>query len=270
MTVITQAARGITIHRFSLLADHPGLLHGISDRRGGLSQGEYASLNMGLHVGDDPETVLLNRRRFCEAAGIDHRSLVVGEQIHAGSVGVVTRSDRGRGARDKSTAIEGTDALVCAEPGVPLMALGADCPLLIIFDPDAAVVALVHASWRSILAGILPAAVRVMADLGARPARLLAAIGPCVGKCCYCVRRDFLILVNGAMPDAESYIEERSGRAYFDLQAAVAAELCRAGMTSKRIAAAGLCTSCNSDVFYSFRASGGLTGRFAAFAQIVE
>ena len=264
--MIIRKTNGVSIHSFSALAERHRLLHGFSGRGGGVSQGGYASLNLGLHVGDDPALVLENRRRFCRAAGIDLGRLVVGEQVHGGSVCTVTQSDAGRGAREHESSIAGADALVSNQPGVPLMALSADCPLVVMFDPEAPAAAVVHAGWRSIAARILTAAVKAMAALGAAPGRLLAGIGPAAGRCCYDVRADFI----RAMETAERHVARREGRTFFDLEGAASDELQAAGVPAGSIHSACLCTCCHADAFYSARASGGRTGRFGAFVCMSE
>ena len=260
----------IAIHTFGSLARVPGLLHGVSGRQGGVSREPYDSLNLGLHVGDDPQCVLDNRRRLCDATGIDPARLVVAEQVHAGAVATVTVRDAGRGAFDHQTALPAADALATADRALPLMALSADCPLVVIVDPDGRVLGLVHASWRSTAAGIIGRTVSAMAALGGRPGRMLAAIGPCVGNCCYEVRNDFIhIAAHSAIVNADNYIDGRGGRTFFDLPAAVTGQLCEAGVPRRNVEASGICTACSTDRFYSHRAEAGTTGRFAAFAMFV-
>ena len=259
----------ISLHTFASLSRVPGLLHGVTDRHGGVSAAPYHSLNLGLHVGDDPRCVLENRRRLCDAAGIDPGRIVVAEQVHAGTVATVTARDAGRGALDHCTALPAADALVTANRALPLMALSADCPLVIIIDPERRVLGLVHASWRSAAAGVIGAAASAMVALGGRSDHMLAAIGPCVGNCCYEVRDDFIhIAVHSAITKADTYIGRRGGRTFFDLPAAVTGQLCEAGVPRRNVEASGVCTACSTDRFYSYRAAG-TTGRFAAFAMLL-
>jgi len=267
--MLARRTDGITIHTFAGLSRYPGLRHAVSDRAGGVSSGCWESLNLGLHVGDEPRRVIENRRRFCDAAGFDHARLVVAQQVHAGVAAAVTAADSGRGALDHAEAVPGADALVCAQPGVPLMALCADCPLVLLVDGPARVLGVVHASWRSIAANILPRSVRLMREMGAEAGRIRAAIGPCVGKCCYEIREGMLKTVNGSGLPADTYTERRSaGRLFFDLASAVAGQLQAAGVGERLIETAGLCTACNAGRFYSYRASGGQTGRFALLAEM--
>ena len=271
--MFTEHHNGIAIHRFSIFRGVPGLVCGFSGRTGGVSTGGYASLNLGLHVGDAPHCVLENRRRLCGAAGIDAQRLVIGEQVHAGVVRIVCAADAGRGATGHGSSVNGADGLVTAEPLLPLMALSADCPLVVLHDAQARVLGVVHASWRSAAAGIVGAAVDAMASLGGTPARMRAAVAPCVGKCCYEVRDDFIeIIVHSAIGTAERYIERREGRTFFDVRAAVAGLLRASGLAECSIEAAEACTACTTGAFYSHRACGGAqggkTGRFALFAEM--
>jgi len=259
----------ISLHTFPSLARVPGLLHGVTDRRGGVSAAPYDSLNLGLHVGDDPRCVLENRRRACDAAGIDPERLVVAEQVHRGNVATVTARDAGRGALDHSAAVAEADALVTADRHLPLMALSADCPLVIIVDPERSVLGLVHSGWRSTAAGIAGAAISAMAALGGRPDHMLAAISPCVGKCCYEVQDDFIdIAVHSAIVKADTYLDRRGARTFFDLPGAVRGQLCEAGVPRRNIEASGVCTACSTDRFFSNRVDG-TTGRLAALAMLL-
>jgi hypothetical protein len=153
----------------------------ITTRRGGVSTGPYASLNLGLHVGDDPEAVVENRARAAGALGAALDHLVLADQVHGATVATVPASARGRGARALGDTVGAADALVTAEPGPVLTVLVADCVPVLLVDPGARVLACVHAGWRGTAAGVVPAALRAMAALGARPASVVAAVGPAVG-----------------------------------------------------------------------------------------
>lgn len=152
----------------------------VTTRRGGVSRDAYASLNLGLHVGDDEAAVLENRRRAAAALGAAPGEAVFARQIHGRNVHVVTAADRGRGSLSTADAIPGTDALVTAEPGIALAIMVADCAPIILYDPVAHVLACVHAGWRGTLARVGEAAVAAMRRLGSRPADIVAGIGPAV------------------------------------------------------------------------------------------
>ncbi|MEI6453354.1 MAG: polyphenol oxidase family protein [Actinomycetes bacterium] len=158
----------------------------VTTRFGGNSKDTFKSLNFGLHVGDDPKRVIENRQRALTAFGDSCGNLVLAEQTHSSNAVVVAGSDRGRGSTNHLSAIEDCDALVTKEPGLVLAIQSADCVPILLFDPVAEVLALVHAGWRGIAgsdgSGILTAAIERMVGLGAKPAQLLASLGPSVAQ----------------------------------------------------------------------------------------
>ncbi len=144
------------------------------------------------------------------------------------------------------------------------MAFSADCPLIALVDPGRRAIGLVHASRRGTLGRIAARAVRAMERLlGCRASDLVAAIAPSIGPCCYEVGDEVLAEARRALPDADRFFSRRNGRLHLDLWAANTEQLVEAGMPPQRIEAPTLCTRCHSDEFFSHRASGGRTGRFA-------
>lgn len=254
----------MVLHRFASFGGLDGVVHAVSTRHGGVSRGAFESLNVGLHVGDEPEAVLENRRRLCEAVGVELDSLVAGAQALGNAVAWVTEADRGRGARDAATALRDTDALMTDSTGIALIAFSADCPLIALVDARRRAIGLVHASRRGTLDRIAERTVRAMGRLlGCRAADLVAAIAPSIGPCCYEVGDDVAAEARQALPGAERLLARRNGRWHLDLWAANAAQLVAAGLAAERIELPGLCTRCRPDEFYSHRASAGTTGRFA-------
>jgi polyphenol oxidase len=152
----------------------------VTTRHGGVSSGPYATLNLGLHVGDVPDNVLENRRRVATALGADLGDFAFCEQSHGNQVKIVSAADRGRGTLRRHDAIGQTDAVVTTDPGTVLVVLVADCVPIILYDPQAHVLACVHAGWRGTVAGVTGAALHTMRSLGAQPGRILAAVGPAV------------------------------------------------------------------------------------------
>jgi polyphenol oxidase len=182
--------------------DVSGLDAAVTARPGGVSSGPYESLNLSLSVGDDPGRVLENRRRLAAAFGADPADFVFARQVHGAGVRVVGAADRGSGAFSVDDAIDGADALVTSSPGVVLAILTADCVPVVLHDPQAGVLACVHAGWRGTVAGVTAAAVTAMADLGARPAAIVAGIGPAVAADRYQVGPDVHQAVTGAFGPA--------------------------------------------------------------------
>jgi len=255
---------GVGVRRFESLEGLDGVVHGVSTRAGGVSDGAFASLNVGLHVGDEAEAVVENRRRLCEAVGVPLGSLVAGAQVLGNAVAWVTEADRGRGATDQATALPDTDALITDSPGVSLLAFSADCPLIAIVAPQSRAIGLAHASRRGTLGGIAARTVRAMERLlRCDPAEMLAAIAPSIGPCCYEVGDEVVAETHRVLSDADRFVTRCDGRPHLDLWGANVAQLAEAGVPADQIELAGVCTRCNPDTYFSYRASGGRTGRFA-------
>jgi len=247
--------------QFEALSRFDRLAHGVTSRRGGVSAGPYAELNVGLHVGDDPERVIENRQRACEALGVRFESLTFGQQAHGDSVHVLEASQAGAGRESFEDGLPATDGLIVREPGTAIGVFVADCVPLVIYDPVKQAAAAVHAGWRGTTAGIAGKAVGTMAEsCGARPGSLVAAIGPAIGPCCYQVSEEVARAVGAA--------DRREGQWYADLAEANRRQLLAAGVREENIELSGTCTACHADEFFSERRLGRPTGRFAAFVAL--
>ncbi len=198
-------------------------------REGGISTGAYSSLNLGSG-GDDPARIAENRRRACEELGLDAGRLAVNRQRHSPRV---NRAEAGVHGQQG-------DGLWTDEPGVPLLALSADCvPIAIAATQGRPALAVVHAGWRGLADGIVEAGVEA---LGA--AETAAIVGPAVGPCCYEVGAEVSARFDPDLTDGEILnLWEASERA-----------LRRAGVG--RVERVDLCTRCNPDLFFSHRHSG--------------
>ncbi|MFP4057976.1 MAG: polyphenol oxidase family protein [Candidatus Brocadiia bacterium] len=257
-------ARPVPVHRFQSFAELDRVVHAVSTRTGGVSQGPFASLNVGFHVGDEPEAVLENRRRLCQAAELELDRLVAGQQVLGSAVGWVTEADCGRGARDRESALPDVDALMTDSRGVVLAAFSADCPLVAIAEPRRGAVGLAHASRKGTFGDIAGRTVRAMRKLlGCDPGAMRAAIAPSIGPCCYEVGEDVLGEAAASASEAPRFLLRDPGRLRFDLWGANVAQLVAAGVPRQEIEVAGICTRCHAERFFSHRASGGRTGRFA-------
>ncbi len=247
----------LALHRFEGLAGAP-LVHAITTRLGGHSAGHLASLNLGHTVGDAPEAVAHNHARLLAALDIPAERVVTAHQVHGTRVAVATPADGGR-------VIPQTDALITVTPGLYLMLRYADCVPVLLYDPRRGAIGLAHAGWQGTLAGTAARAAKTMiAEFGCRPEDLQAAIGPSIGPCCYEVGPEVVAAAEAAFPQAPDLLRRRrpNGHAYLDLWSANAYQLAQVGL--RQIECARLCTACRTDLFYSHRAEGGRTGRFAA------
>ncbi len=198
-------------------------------REGGVSAGEYASLNLGSRS-DDPARIAENRRLACAELGLDSALLAVNRQRHTA---VVHRARAGG-------RVEIGDALWSDEPGVPLLALGADCvPIAIVATSGEPTLAVVHAGWRGLAGGVVAAAV---AALGG--GRTAAVVGPSIGPCCYEVGPE----VSG------QFAEDLTRDGILDLWQSSERALRGAGVEA--VERLDLCTRCNPERFFSYRRTG--------------
>lgn len=254
------------IHHLESLSEFPWLACGVSTRRGGVSAPPFDTLNVGLHVGDSPDAVLENRRRFCGALGVELDSLVTGAQVLGSAVAWVTDADCGKGATDATSALHDTDALITDSVGVSLLAFSADCPLVAVVDPERRAIGLAHASRKGTFGRIAARTVAAMEKLlDCRPEAMHAAIAPCIGPCCYQVGSEIL---DGALRCLSRHFTERDGALFLDLWEANVEQLAEAGLPSNHIERPSACTCCSPDSFFSYRASGGCTGRFGLLLGI--
>ena len=226
-----------------LLAEAAGVRHGFFTRQGGVSEGLYASLNVGVGSGDDPVHVLENRLRAATALGSG--TLVTCYQVHSARAVHAASLWPGRPPE--------ADGVVTETPDLVLGALAADCAPVLIADPEARVVAAVHAGWRGALAGVVGSAVARMAEVGGDPARMVAAVGPCIGPNSYEVGLEFLAAFIDADPaNARFFASGASAeKRLFDLPAYVLSRLAEAGVT--RAEWIGRDTYAEPDVFFSNR-----------------
>jgi len=260
--MIREQIDGIVLYRFEGLSGVEGLVHAVLTRVGGVSQGPYATLNLGHTVGDNLAAVEENHRRALSALGLGSRRVVSSYQVHGPRVGVVGRAHLG-------TVQPATDALVTAVPAVPLLMRFGDCAPLLFFDPVRRVVGVAHAGWRGVVVGTIGATVRTMTErLSCDPTDLWAGIGPTIGPCCYVVGSEVAAAVEGACPSGANVVRYVNGRIYLDLPAAVRAQLRAVGV--EQIEDADLCTACRVDEFFSHRAEHGHTGRFGVVMELLE
>ena len=217
-----------------------------STRIGGVSDGPFASLNLGRMTEDDPERVEENRRRLCAEVGASFERLTLNRQQHSATVHRAQPGRRG----------EPGDGLWTDEPNVPMLKLTADClPIAVARANGTPALALVHAGWRGLLEGVVAAAV------GALGGKAVAAIGPAIGPCCYEVGTDV------AEPFAETFGRRVARKGRLDLWTTAELALRAAGCTS--VERVDLCTSCNPELFFSHRRDAGLTGRQGVIGLVV-
>jgi hypothetical protein len=230
----------------ALTADGMPVPHGFFTRRGGVSEGPFASLNCSLSSADDPARVRENRARVARSLAIEPAALLGLTQVHGDRVVTVTQPWLpGHGAQ--------ADAMVADRPGIGLAIVTADCAPVLFADAGRGVVGAAHAGWRGAVLGVLDATVAAMAALGAAPHRIVAAIGPCIAPESYEVGPDLRdqVLARSA-PDAAFFAPgQRADRWQFDLPGYCAARLRAAGVG--HVILMGIDTLTDADRFFSHR-----------------
>ena len=231
----------VEVNRAGVLA---GLPHGFLGRRGGVSTGVLAGLNVGYGSSDDKEAIDENRRRAI-AAVLPRAELATVHQVHSPRVVVAERAWR-------MDARPHADAMVSITPGLLLGILTADCAPILLADAEGGVVGAAHAGWRGALAGVAEATIDAMEALGARRGRIAAAVGPCIAQASYEVDEPFRSNFIGHDVTNRSFFRNGpAGRPHFDLEAYVVARLTGAGIG--QIEASHLDTYADPDRFYSYR-----------------
>lgn len=245
-----------------------GAVHCFTTRYGGVSEGVLSSLNLGIHRGDRPENVLENYRILGDAVGFSPEDLVFTHQTHTAIVRQVGRADRGQGL---FAPVPGDyDGLITDEPGVALIVFSADCTPILLYDPVRHAIGAVHAGWRGTAAGIAANAVRLMGEqFGSDPANIRAAIGPCIGPCCFETGPEVPeAMVSALGAEAENYIAPKGEKYYVNLKEMNRLWLERAGVTQVELSCD--CTRCQPLRFWSHRITGDARGSQAAIIMLPE
>ena len=233
-------ANGWLMGKFPALTEW-GIPHAVSTRFGpDVQQVAVATMAAGLHV--------------AEPLGLPN--VAFANQVHGAQVQVARQPGN----------VGDADALCTNQGGLALLGKSADCPLILLADPERGAVGFAHASWRSTVAGIIPALIRQMVQhLGCRPKHMLACICPSIGPECYEVGSEVQqMAVTGIGPHAQVFFRLGKRRAHFDLWAANSDALMRCGLPQQNIYVAGICTLCHNDLLPSYRKEGAAAGRFMA------
>lgn len=224
----------------------PGIRHAFFTRRGGVSEGLFASLNCGFGSRDEPRKVEENRAIGAAALGLGPDRLVSCHQVHGTATVTVERPWR----REQNPK---ADAMVTRVPGIALGILAADCAPVLFADPAARVIGAAHGGWRGALAGVVEATVTAMVALGARVERIRAGIGPCIGQKSYEVGPEFHAAFAAADRESGRFFApaERDGHFLFDLPGYIAHRLRRLDLAA--VAQSGHDTAAEEALFFSYR-----------------
>ena len=233
MAFIEENENGLVYMRSTLI----GARHAFTTRFGGVSGGDFATLNLGSNRGDDPACVRENYRRVCALFGVGIDDAAVTNQVHKNEVRIVT-----------------------AEKGLPIFCFSADCVPALLWDGEHGVAGAIHCGWRSSVSDILFNALEAMRSLGAEPGSVRAAFGPAIGRCCFETDDDVPEAITAWLGgDDEGLFDRRAdGKTMVDLRAANARRLVQLGVPAENIDVSGECTCCLHDKYWSHRYTRGI------------
>lgn len=242
-----------------------GVKVGFSGRTGGGSEYPYESLNLGLHVGDQYERVIANRQTWADIFSASLEQMVCCQQVHGREVILVNSGMAGRGGLVYETALPGYDAMICNTPGLLLAAFYADCSPLFFYDPVQKAVALAHSGWKGVMGRIAAATIKHMGShFHSNPEDIQVLIGPGIQKCCFEIQPDLVDKVRHEFPSIPNIIYSSQIGYRWDLPATIRQTLYQSGISPNNLISCDLCTACRTDLFFSYRQEGGVTGRMAA------
>lgn len=246
--------------------------HGFSTRIGGVSEGIYDSLNLGMNRGDEIEKVKENWSRFLKACNINQETFVCGAQVHGTYVHIATKENL-RPAYGPGEMVQ-ADGYVTKEKNVPISIFTADCVPVLLEDSENKVIGAVHAGWRSAVGDIEKEAIDKMLFLGATTDSIHIAIGPAIDKCCFEVGEEVIVEINKLLSISSFeqsnafYTKKSNGKYMLDLRGAVKERFLQLGISENNIEIVGECTMCHPKYFWSHRYTNGVRGSQASIISM--
>lgn len=262
----------VPLLEFPLLNETGVVKHCFTTRLGGVSKGEFSSMNLSFSRGDERASVEENFRRIAEALKVSPSKFVFTDQTHTTNVRKADRNDAGKGLTRERGYCD-VDGLITNEPGLILSAFYADCVPLYFVDPVRRAIGLSHSGWRGTAGRIGRVTIEAMGrEYGTRPEDLVCAIGPSICQDCYEVGSDVAETFSKEFSGREAELLKggKDGKYQLNLWKANEIVLTEAGVRKERLAVTNLCTCCNPDILFSHRASGGRRGNLAAFLALSE
>ena len=252
---------------YQLFEAHKNLVGFTTERDGGVSVGNYQSLNLCHYVNDNPEHVARNRQIVCEQLGIDAAQLIFPRQTHSNHLLVIDEKFLKLTAKKQTALLEGVDALITVQKSICIGINTADCVPVLLFDPERNVIAVAHAGWRGTVARIAAkTAQQMIQEFQCRAENLLVAIGPSISAANYEVGNDVLAeFVKADFPTGKCFTKApNSDKLQLDLWAANRWQLEELGILPEHIEVAGICTFDQADTYFSARKLGIHSGRIAS------
>ena len=246
------------------------LKHCFSTRLGGVSKGQFKSMNLSYSQGDRIENVDENYKIFCGALEFNIEKLVITSQVHGSEIKCISEKDIKSGSLN-SRKFAGMDGLVTDVPGVVLATFHADCPAIFMADGVKKVVGVAHAGWKGTVKKIAKKLVdKFVTYYGSSPSNLICALGPAIGQCCFEVSTDILPEFE-KLGISKTYLkisDKNSGKANIDLLEVNKQILLQEGVLEENIVKSDVCTKCNHDLLFSHRATNGKRGGSTAFITL--
>lgn len=247
---------------------YPDLVVGFTLRTSGFGSSPFSSNNMGLHVGDDPDVVVKNRRQLSNRLGFEFDVWTSADQVHGKQVYQITRENCGAGREKQEDSIPCTDGIFTNQSDILLTSFYADCVPLFFIDPIHRVIGLAHAGWKGTVGNIAKEMIHTFeSKFGSKAEDILTAIGPSIQGCCYEVDEHVMKQVRENVPSWEECVvpSKNSDRYMLDLPASNQRIMENAGILPQHIVRTSWCTNCRTDLFFSHRKEAGNTGRMASF-----
>ena len=245
----------------SLLSSFSTIRHIFTTRHGGVSNAPYNTHNLAFHVGDDPDTVNTNHLRLAQELDYDVNHLIHMRQIHSDKIIVINDSHRFDNPPE-------CDAVITNRQNSPLMVMTADCTPVLLFDLKKKVIAAVHAGRSGAVQAIVSKTIAAMqSEFGSESADIIAVLGPSIHNCCYEIGKT---VASDAQKKGFGYaVSVREKRYYLDVNTILRQQLKASGISEVHTQELHLCTSCEKDTFFSYRAEKQVTGRMAAVILLV-
>ncbi|MGG0283633.1 peptidoglycan editing factor PgeF [Peribacillus butanolivorans] len=243
------------------------LVAGFSTKDGGVSSGNFKTLNTGFHVGDKLDDVQENRRILAKKLSFPLDEWIGAEQTHETYIQQVTSLDAGKGAADYASSFKATDGFYTKDKNVLLTLCYADCVPLYFLAPAHGMIGVAHAGWKGTVNGIARKMVEAWQSKGIKSTEIFAVIGPSICSKCYVVDDKVIDLVQNLLEDNDEkpYNLISDGQYHLDLKQLNAMVLQKSGIPKSQIDVTSYCTSCNHDLFFSHRRDNGKTGRLMSF-----
>jgi len=257
--------------QFACLNNYCNISHFISTRHGGISIGNYASMNLGEYCGDDPEAVRYNWKSLSNVFSIPFERIFTPFQIHGDVVRILDDEFLSLPEKEQRDSLHGVDALITDVPGVCIAVTTADCVPLLLYCPDKEVIAAVHAGWRGTVQKIAVKTVEMLVhEYGCDPNQIYVGIAPSISQDSFEVGEEVVDAFRLIGTDMAKVLNRNAetGKAHIDLWEANRLQLLSAGISSDRIEIAGICTFIHSDDFFSARRLGIDSGRMLSGIMI--